>query len=286
MSLAIGLLFGISSMLGYGICNYLLAVASRRIGALKTALWYQFIGLAVLMILAVFLLNYNGMSAPTLGLAALAGLIGIVSIVSYSKGMEVGSVPVVATVASTYGAVAALLGFLLLQEALSPLQALCICMVVAGTVAVSFRPTRSRSGGRKTRLGLNYALVAMFGWAAWVFFMSLLVRSIGWFSAALFPFVFGVIFMLLYSGMSRMDVGIKPSILPLISAIAVLEIIGFLSYNLGVTYSYVDIIAPIVAASPAVTVLLSLLFMREKLYLNQEFGVLLVISGLVLLAVA
>lgn len=272
-------------MLGWGVSNFLLAIASRRIGAFRTTLWYQLISLVILAFLSVFLLRYASISTYTLFVIAFTAFTGIVGLMAYNKGMQVGNVPIVATVSSAYGAITAVLGFLLLKEALSLPQALCIGLIVIGTVAVSFH-SEGKKGGRKDGLGVGYALVAMVSWALWIFLIGYLVKTIGWFAASLYPLMFTIVFMFLYGGAAKTELTIKCGIVPLLLLIAVIDTVAFLSYNLGVTYSYTDIVAPITAASPVITVLLALVLLKERLTLNQKLGVLLVLVSIVALAMA
>ena len=90
--------------------------------------------------------------------------------------------------------------------------------------------------------------------------------------------------MLVYGNFTKISLKPDNKNLSAIVIIAILNLAALLAYNLGVTYNYTTIVAPISAAAPAVTILLAILLLKEKLATDQKFGIILVLIGLILLS--
>jgi len=60
--------------------------------------------------------------------------------------------------------------------------------------------------------------------------------------------------------------------------------LAFFTYALGVSSSYGSIVAPISSANTLITIILSLIFLKEKIKLRQTVGIAAIVSGLVLIS--
>ena len=272
------------AMLGFGVQNYFNAIASRRLGGFRTSFWFQLLLLAMLLVMGIFLFTSSAIDTTLLVLIVFAALMSAMAVVSFNIGLQVGSIPVVATVSSAWGAVSALLGFIFLSEVITGFQFFCIGLIVIGTLFVSSSKKPGALRRPRKDSGMEYALLAALGWGVYFFLLRFLVTILGWFSAALLTILPGIFIMLAYSRVAKVDLSIKKSSLPILALIAVIDLVAFLSYNIGVSYSFAAIVAPISAAAPVVTITLAVIFMNEKLANHQKEGILLVITGLILLA--
>ncbi len=158
-------------------------------------------------------------------------------------------------------------------------------MIVIGTILVSFDVRNTfNSKSKKRNLGVTWALLALFTTGLYFFLISFLVSSVGWFGAALLTTPLVILFMLVYGNFTKISLKPDNKNLSAIVIIAILNLAALLAYNLGVTYNYTTIVAPISAAAPAVTILLAILLLKEKLATDQKFGIILVLIGLILLS--
>lgn len=282
----IGLSFGLASMLCFGVQDFLMARASRKVGAFKTSLWVNIVSFGVLLAMALFLFNYTAIGIGTLALIAVAAGLSFTGLISFNKGLRVGNVSIVATVASGWGAISAILGVVLLGERITGLQMLYICIIVIGTILVSFELKNILGVRQKKRvLGLECAIVTVFAWGAYFFLVSVLVGIFGWFTAAFLVTAPTLAIFLIYGARTRSGFGVSTSELPLVLGVGGLSIIGFLAYSIGVSYNYTAIVAPVSAAAPAITIILALLLLKERLANNQKLGMVLILIGLILLSI-
>lgn len=284
MGVTLGFILGIVAMLTLGVQSYIMAKSSRRIGPLGTSLWYQAISLGILVLLAAFLFQYGGMTWWTFLILVLTGVVSVSGILAFTKGLQVGHVSLVVTVASAWGAVTAVLGVLLLGESMTWLQAAFIALIVLGTVLAALG---SRSAARRKAggLGIGYAAIALSSWGAYYFFLGFLVKALNWFSVTLFVTAITVLFLAAYGAVTKKPMKANMGSLGPLLAMGAFNVIVLFAYNIGVTVSYASIVAPISAASPLVTIILAYVLLRERLAPNQKIGVAMVLLGIVLLAV-
>jgi len=284
--LTIGVLFGIITMAGFGIQDFLIAKISRKIGSYRVSLWLIFMSFIVFILLAIFMLNYNGMSLIAIALVIAAGFISVIASFSYAKGLEVGNVSIMATIANTWGAVTAVLGFVFLGEIITKFQMLDIGLIVIGAVLVSFNlKDILKLKTKNLHVGIEYAFIALFSYGLYFFLAAILSKTIGWFSTAFLIMIPKLLFMLLYGSLTKEKLVVNKNYLPYLFMMGIINVVALLSYNLGVTYNYSDIVAPVSSASPLVTIILATFFLKEGLTANQKVGVAVVLTGLILLSV-
>jgi drug/metabolite transporter (DMT)-like permease len=285
LDFSLGYGLGIVSMLTLGVQTYIMAKSSRRLGPLRASLWYQAISLGILLLLSVFLLHYNGMTWWAFLTLILTGIVALSGILAFMKGLQVGHVSVVVTVASAWGAVTAVLGVLLLGDSITLPQVGFIALIVLGTILVSLDlEAVSRRIRKAENLGIEYAIVTLFSWGAYFFLMDLLDRSLGWFAVSVFVTALTVLFIAVYGAITKERMRTSRSGLGLLLAMGAFNVIVLFAYNLGVTLSYAAILAPVSAASPLVTIILALVLLREKLAMNQKVGIAMILAGIILLA--
>lgn len=282
----IGIIFGIFTMISFGVQDFLMAKISRYIGSFRTSLWFVLLSFVVFIILALFLFTDSGINPFMIVLLIATGFVSVTAILSFTKGLEIGNISIIATIGNTWGAVTALLGFLILGQRISSFQILDICIIIIGTVLVSLNlKDIFKLNPNKIHVGLKYAFIAAITFGLYFFLLSFLTKALGWFDTAFLVTIPIILFLLLYGTLTGNKLRVKKSRMPLLFLIGLLSIVGLLSYNLGVTYNYTDIVAPVSSASPLVTIILASLFLKERLTNSQKIGVFLILIGLVLLSV-
>ncbi len=286
MALYIGLLLGISAMLGFGIYDFYLAMLARRIGTLNSVFWFQ-LGTVMLYLSLYVSISFVFHSAYRLSLLDIimiigAALLGILPLIAYVKGLRSGSVSVVSATASGWGAVTAILAILILKESLSYLKILLIALIVAGTVAVSY----SRSGKKLQSTGALYGIAALLGWGVFFFIAAIIVSRVGWLAFTVLQSIPSTAFAYAFCKAGRSKVFMKKKDILLLAVVCVIGTAAFIVYNIGVGYgNYVSIVAPISAASPMITITMAYLLLGERMELSQKIGIVAILAGIILLAI-
>jgi len=285
MAISLGILFGIIAMLGWGIADFFIAKAVRKTSVIKTFLWSQIIGLLFYLPFIYFFLNFPIFSLNTIIIILISGLIGIISLLAFYKGLQVGYVSVISPISSSAAVVTVILSLIFLNEALTGLQALGVSLAILGTILTSFKIQNLLKLKLKNMAkGVQYALIAMVGWGILFVFIDVLVSRLDWFLPILIIKALGVPFILAYSNVLKKNISFPKNVGLFIVLGGILEAIAFLAFGFSITSENTSIVAPIVFAFPAVTIILARIFFKEILELNQKIGVVTVLSGLVLLS--
>ncbi|MDE1860533.1 MAG: DMT family transporter [Candidatus Micrarchaeota archaeon] len=287
MDFIIGLLLGIVALAAFGFQDFVIAKSSRVMGVFRTSLWFQLVTMATLLGLSLFLFHYQPVGLLTLAVVMLASFLFMIVMLVFTKGLEIGNVSIVATIANSWGAVTAILGVVFLGNMMTGMQAFYIATIIAGTVLASLnlRQVFSAGASKLTTSGIEHAIATMMLLGIFFFLVSYLTTVINWFSVSLFITFFSILFTLVYCVLTKVEIKPVRKGAGLLIAGGVIGAVAGLAYNLGVTYNYASIVAPVAAASPIVTVVLALIFMKERLALDQKVGIVLVLAGIVLLAV-
>jgi drug/metabolite transporter (DMT)-like permease len=286
LDFVIGILFGLLSMLGFGIVDYIVGESSKRTGAFKTSFWSLVARLALLIILAPFLLSYVSLQPYDILIIILAAIAGAIGALGLSYGMRAGNISVISPITAAYPVVTIALSLIFLRELVTSVQSVLIVIIIAGTVLVSLNLKNIlKSNLRKTHLGIEFALVSLVGWGAFFFFMSILAIRIGWFESTLFVTLPQLCIYLLYGHLSKTGFKVELRTFSTFAIMGFLSLLGFLAYNIGVTYAYTAIVTPISAASVLITILMAVVLLKEKLALYQKLGMVMIVVGIIFLSV-
>ena len=275
--------YGVVSMLGWGFGDF---IAKRIIGPLgyyRLLLYIQLVGLAPLFLLAAMFTPQAPSSPTTISLIIATAICSVSALFFFYKGLTVGKASIITPVASTSAIVAMALSFAILGETLSLLQIICIAVVLAGVLVISMR---SHSDGRSSE-GIPYAVACMLSAGFNSVLVKLVSMDIGGIGALFFNRVLVTLILLMLLPFFRNSfshhIGRRVSLKTIVMA-GLTEFVGFFSFIVGVGVGIVSLIAPISSASPAVTVVLAQVFLKERLVPIQKVAVVSVILGIALLS--
>jgi drug/metabolite transporter (DMT)-like permease len=283
MSATASILLGIVAMLGFGVADFIAKAMLTRTNVIRTALISQGMGSFLYLGAA---LAYDRV-LPSVALASLALFSGAISgavLCAYYVALSLGKASLVAPIFSCLTVVAVVLSFLILGEALTRLQLSAITLVFLGIILVAFE--RDQGGDSSRKLSLIIALsAAVLGGAnlilqKWIaesghYLMGFLLTRIS--SAALMTP------LALVRGQETRSVGISRSWLKL-GLLGLIDVSAFFALYLGLRVGLVSIVTPIATSSPAVTVVLAHLFLKERVRSHQRIGIFAIVSGIVFLS--
>jgi len=285
MGIPLGVIFGVIAMFCWGTADFLVAKAVKKISVFKTFFWSQVIGLILFFLIFLLFFNFPITPSNIIIIILVAGFIGVMAYLAFYKGLQIGKVSVVSPIAASWSVITVILSLFFLKEKLTNIQFIGISLAIVGAVLVSFKShDLLKLRIKNIAVGVKYALIALFGWGFFMFFIGIMVDKLGWFFPMFFIKIAMVFYLLSYSGLSKQDIKFPKNVYFFIVLIGVLEVIAFLSYGVGINYEYNSIVAPIGAAFPMVTIILARIFLKEKLEIIQKIGVISVLVGLVLLS--
>jgi drug/metabolite transporter (DMT)-like permease len=279
--------YGILSMISFGFGDFFSKRVMADVGYFRLIVYSQLVSLVPVLFLGVVFTLPMPSSLTTVVILLASGVCSLSALFLFYKGLEVGKASVITPVYSAYAIVAILLSFAIFGEVLSVWQIACVAMTLTGVFAITLM---SDSGERAWSPGIPYALGSMFSVGVGSVLIKLVSEDIGGIAALFFNrllavgtlAVLGVVFIRNRPRL-RANEGFPVRSIVLIG---LAEFAGFSSFVFGLAVGMVSLVTTLSSASPAVTVVLAQVFLRERLVRIQKFATVLVILGILLLSIA
>jgi uncharacterized membrane protein len=280
-------LYGLLAALLAGAADFLAALVGRRLGGFLT-LFYMIASSAGLLLLAQLWAREPLPTAGDLLVLAVAAVAAVAGYLAFYRGLVLGPVSVVAPVAACDGAVAALLGLALAGGALGAGHVAAIALLVVG-VALSAADLRGfRAELAAPSKGPLLALITMFGFGVALACLGVVSKRSG---SVLMPVLVlrGLILaqLAVAGGVCRQPLRAGLVLVLAAAGVGLLDTASLLAFSRGALAedrNGVALLGPLYGAYPAVTVLLSRVFLKEKIVFNQRVGVALLLLGIVLIS--
>lgn len=268
----IAILGGLGAALAWAVAALCSARASRLIGSTATLAWAMLIGLVAIipLLVAAGPVSLGRAELTWMGLSGLGNVVGLLAVY---RAFQVGKVGIVASIVSTEGAIAAVVS-VAAGEPLSVAAGVVLGVIVAGVAVVaaagSADVVQDRSGIRHQPIATVFAITAAlcFGLSLYatgrigatlpVVWAVLPARLIGVLAVAV-PLVL----------LSRMR--LTSAAAPLVLAVGMAEITGFLSFAVGATAG-IAISAVLASQFAAVAAVAAHFLFGERLSARQAAG--------------
>lgn len=267
----------------WGVADYTVARLGADMRALTTFAYVQIGGVAALLALGAIL----GVDLPPRDRLSLVVGIGVVGTLGYLllyTALQIGPVSVASPVAATNGAIAALLGVVVLSEPLGRWGLVGLGLVSVGVVSASAEPNaiqRALRGRRPVLPGAAFALAAAVLTGTTLFLFDAVVDSVSLVALLLVIRTVGALAAVPILGALE-----TPSTRPaaVAGAVGVLDAGGFVAFVLALRVGRVAVVSPISSLFAVVTVVLAWVLLREPLSTVQKAGLVLVFVGVPLLS--
>jgi drug/metabolite transporter (DMT)-like permease len=287
MGAASDLFYGLTAAFGYGSGDFFARQAAHRIGHLQVLFYTYAISLAVLLPTALLLEGSRWQPGISwLGVVGLGVLNTFASLHLY-RSFEYGVLSIVSPLISSYPAVTAGLAIVLLNEWPGFVAAAGIVLVLVGILSLSqSRPHPENPIPKDARKGLVSAFFAFAGYGVFYFAIKYVVTSVGPVSTAALVRLVGVAVLFVAGAVGAIRIG-RPtrSVVPTLTVVGVLDVGGFIAYNIGISTGSVAIVGTLSGLFSAVTVSLAAAFLHERLTKTQFRGIVAILLGVVLIAV-
>ncbi len=280
---------GILSMFFWGIAIYLAATVSRKIGNVLTLFWMQLFGLAVgLVYFIANISTFQYAQIPAfLPVLFLIALFQIIAYLSFYRGMEKGLVSLVSPLGSTWSLITAVLGVVIYHEVLKFHQVLAIASIIIGILIISV-DLKSIVQTKKLEFlsGVREGLLSMLGWGVAWFLTVIPTRNLDWFLPAFIFRIILIIMLALYIAFQKHSFIPQKGKFPLTQLLIIgfFDMLAFMSLSIGISQTNSSIIAPIASANTIVVIGLAVIFLKEKLKLNQIIGTIGILIGIILIS--
>ena len=176
MALETGILFGILTMIGFGLNSALVQGVIKKIGKLN-AMAYQALISAALLVPAFLLYPAGFYFLPEQILIATGiALLGVVPLFTFYKALEAGKIGVIVPVANSASVFTVMFSVAFLGESLTGIKLASVAAIILGVITVSVKPDDLKKG---ISAGVPYALVTSVLWGAYYFLLKYPVSAMG-----------------------------------------------------------------------------------------------------------
>ncbi len=279
------MIFGLVAALGFGFADFGGALAGRRIGSL----WTVMVGQALSAVVVTGILVWSGRSlavlVPVAGLVVLNGICAAVAYQTHYHALELGPVAVVSPIGAAYAVVGVTLAIVFLGERPGPVAIGGMLVTVVGVMLVSTDLRKFRDGLHGVGPGVPWAVASAFAFGVAGFLLGYLSQRGGWIVGLWASRVAQVAFYVPLAFLARSQLSRLRDRRGLRIAIAagLADIVGVIGLAVGADRGYVSVTLAASAIFPLVAVVLSIVILRERLVLNQQAGIALVVAGLLML---
>ncbi|HEV8655918.1 MAG TPA: DMT family transporter [Candidatus Limnocylindria bacterium] len=279
------LLYGVGAAIAFGFGDYAAAMATRRVGVVRTSLGMQTVGLAAYAVTLAALGRWPTFDLEQVPYALVLSVVGIVSLAALYRAFAIGPIAVVSPVVASYAALTVVLIVIFLGEHLTGGQAVAIAVTFVG-VAVASTDIRElrRTLGRPTE-GVRIGFYATLGFAVWSAIFAVGVRETDGLALIVVQRAFSIALLAMFviaRGVSLRPLASRPA-LALVAVTGVLDTGANVLLALGIAAGYASFVMTGSGAYPLIPALLAISVLRERLAPNQYVGVAVLVAGLVAL---
>jgi len=296
----LGLLTGLGAALSWGTLDIFSALASRRIGSLKVTTGIQLIGAVLVIVLAVA----TGTSFPSdpfviVG-GALVGLAGAGAYLSYFTGLRIGPIAVVSGMVAAYGGLTVVLAVLIRGESLTMVQAVGASVATIGVILTGVAFDGSIRGTRLASPGVGFAIVALVLFATMSIGSDIVIDRATWIELLLVSrtanAILSMIILVLALTVGRhlaqplligdegSEVGDRRAdrrVVGFVVAAGVLDVLGLVVFTYGLENAETWLVGLASSFGPAITIVVAVAFLGERLKPVQWMGLAGVLAGMV-----
>ena len=291
------ILLGISAALGWGVADFSARFPSRRIGAYRTLMLMQLFGFLALTIYLWQAGVFSGGMAPGWKpwvFAIIAGLLNTVSGLALYRSFEIGVMSIAGPVSSAYPALTVALA-LLSGERIQALRASGLAVTFVGVIfaALSFasdKPKTTSASGHQSDAHLSkgaaMAILASLGYGVMFWWLGFHVVPLVGSAVSVWVVRITTLVVLVLIGIptGRSLPLPRGNIWWVLLAVGLMDTCAFVANNAGMGTGHVAVVSVLASLYGAVTVLLSWIFLRERIERSQWFGIFLIFVGVVLVS--
>lgn len=282
------ILAGLIAMLCWGMTDYLAAKASRKIGHWRTTVYMLLSSSLLLIIPVIFFLSYSNVTAIDILLAVVTG--GVFAFFANFfafRAFRYGDVSINAPIVNAYPIIQVIGAILFLGVVVSNTELIAVTVIIIGIILVSTKVSTFKLKGKLLAAGVISAIAAMVFTGTPILFSSLYIAALGFALTNLIWRGIGAIFGFAYGYTTKQNLAVPDrKYLPYVVGAGVLDAIAATAflYAFFLKSANLPVISALAGFSGGVTVILALVFLKEKPELNQWIGIVLAIGGAVLLS--
>lgn len=293
----LGLLTGLGAALSWGTLDVFSALASRRIGSLRVTTGMQVVGASLIWLVALARgVEFPADPAVLVG-GSLVGLAGAGAYLAYFTGLRIGPIAVVSGMVAAYGGLTVVLAVLFRSETLTLVQALGATTATVGVILTGVAFGGGLRGMRFAGPGVVFAIVALVLFAVMTIGTDIVIERTGWIEIllvsrsanAIISVVVLVVAMTalrgpaapLLQGESADGGRVDRRVVAAVVLAGLLDVLGLMSFAYGLEVAETWLVGLASSFGPAVTIVVAVAFLGERLKPVQWLGLAGVLVGMI-----
>ena len=283
----LSIILGVGGMFGWGIYDFLGGVFAKQIGPFKPFFWSQLAGLISVCLLALVITTSVNVSILAIILSIIAAIIYSAGYLFFFKGFEIGNVSIVAATMNLWAVFTMVFAFIFMGQRLSTIQTIGVLMIISGATLASLNWSDIRQQGFKLSSGVKEAILGAFFFGIFWNISEIISEEIGWILTTLFVKLGIILFLLLFSFLVKREINLAEATMRtkyMVAIMGIAEAGAVALVNYGLTIGDAILITPIASALSIVTIMLAIIFLKEKVTKLQGVGILTAIGGIILTA--
>jgi drug/metabolite transporter (DMT)-like permease len=272
------LFLALAASLAWGVADFFGPLVSRTLGSLRVLFWAQVGGtLAIGLAVAV---RGQGPAGWAVLFAIAASFGGMLGLFAYYRGMQEGAMSVVAPIAGISAIVPVIFGIATGDSPSLPQLAGIACALVG----VGLASIEHHEGSRRVAAGAGLALLAAVGFGFYFPWMHAAGKVDFWWAS----FVFRSTALLMLAAVvaaRHTPLRLRPRDIVVAGAVGIGDTIGNFLFAASSGHGLVSLTSVLASLYPVVTVLLAATVLRERVAPLQKAGIVLTLTGVVLISV-
>jgi len=274
---------GLASALSWGTGDFIGGVASRKIGAYRTVIFVQFIGL-IFIILAFPFFKEPFPDIHVIKWSVIAGGIGTTGFLLFYEAMRKGPLSIIAPLSALVGAIIPVTVGIFTEGFPSTRVFFSFGLAFIAILLVSYeKPDKKEKKKKKTYLPL--AILAGIGFGFYFVLIHEASRNL-----VLAPMIIartaGTAIVMAFFLFQKGNLRTEAKYFPVLILSSIFDVAGNVFYILASQLGRLDISAVLSSLYPGMTVFLAWLILKEKLQFSQWFGIILALVAIILMTTA
>ena len=271
------LLLALGASFAWGVSDFVGPLVARAAGTLRVLFWAQIGGLlAIGLAVAV---RGQGPAGWAVLFAILASIGGMLGLFAYYRGIEQGAISVVAPIAGVSAIVPVIFG---IATGDNP-SAIQLVGVACALLGVALASIEHHEGSRRFAAGAGLALLAAAGFGFYFPWMHAAGKVDFWWASLIFRTV-ALLLVAAVVAQQRTPLKLGRRDLAIVFAIGIGDTLGNALFAASSGKGLVSLTAVLASLYPIVTVILAAAVLREQVAPMQKAGIVLTLTGVVLIA--
>ncbi len=279
------LLSGLGGMFGWGLYDFFAGVYAKKTGFYKTFFWSQLAGCLFIILLVSALSIDLEISLLAIILIPVASLFYSAGYLFFMKGLEIGNISIIAAIMNLWAVFTIFIAFIFMDQRLSTLQSAGVLMIISGSVFASLNWNAIKNKNFQISKGVKETVTGAFFFGSFWNISEVISKETGWLQATLFIKTGIVLLLLLFSFLIKQEIYLTKATSRtklMFVLMGITEAGAVTIVNFGLTIGDAILITPIASALSVVTIMMAVIFLKDKILKLQCLGIIITISGIIL----